>query len=237
MGVTMNFKRIISFLTMLAAVMALTACYYPRKRVPRSEASSVQKVKIPKKSESTKATSSSQQERSKSSQTSSSSAPASESKATSSLDEVTDGLPQDAQSANKDKIYATGNAKVYYRSFEGGFSAQTPDFKGYTEEQVKKVLGEPEAVIKDPNYIKNTFKAQELENIKELYRGQYVTEEQAKAFYVTAADIAQAASLNQDYQLESDFILYSYKQHKINLIFSKGELYYMTPNPDYLYFK
>lgn len=237
MGVTMNFKRIISFLTMLAAVMALTACYYPRKRVPRSEASSVQKVKIPKKSESTKATSSSQQERSKSSQTSSSSAPASESKATSSLDEVTDGLPQDAQSANKDKIYATGNAKVYYRSFEGGFSAQTPDFKGYTEEQVKKVLGEPEAVIKDPNYIKDTFKAQELENIKELYRGQHVTEEQAKAFYVTAADIAQAASLNQDYQLESDYILYSYKQHKINLIFSKGELYYMTPNPDYLYFK
>jgi putative lipoprotein len=237
MGVTMYFKRIITFLTMLVAVMALTACYYPRKRVPRSEASSVQKVKIPKKSESTKATSSSQQERSKSSQTSSSSAPASESKATSSPDEVTDGLPQDAQSANKDKIYATGNAKVYYRSFEGGFSAQTPDFKGYTEEQVKKVLGEPEAVIKDPNYIKNTFKAQELENIKELYRGQHVTEEQAKAFYVTAADIAQAASLNQDYQLESDYILYSYKQHKINLIFSKGELYYMTPNPDYLYFK
>lgn len=237
MAVTMNFKRIISFLTMLAAVMALTACYYPRKRVPRSEASSVQKVKIPKKSESTKATGSSQQEKSKSSQTSSSSAPASESKATRSPDEVTDGLPQDAQSANKDKIYATGNAKVYYRSFEGGFSAQTPDFKGYTEEQVKKVLGEPEAIIKDPNYIKDTFKAQELENIKELYRGQHVTEEQAKAFYVTAADIAQAASLNQDYQLESDFILYSYKQHKINLIFSKGELYYMTPNPDYLYFK
>ena len=222
---------------MLAAVMALTACYYPRKRVPRSEASSVQKVKIPKKSESTKATGSSQQEKSKSSQTSSSSAPASESKATSSPDEVTDGLPQDAQSANKDKIYATGDGKVSYRSFEGGFSAQTPDFKGYTEEQVKKVLGEPEAVIKDPNYIKDTFKAQELENIKELYQGQRVTEEQAKAFYVTAADIAQAASLNQDYQLESDYILYSYKQHKINLIFPKGELYYMTPNPDYLYFK
>ena len=229
----MYFKRIISFLTMLVAVMALTACYYPRKRVPRSEASSVRKGKIPKKSESTKATGSSQQEKSKSSQT----APASESKATSSPDEVTDGLPQDAQSANKDKIYATGDGKVSYRSFEGGFSAQTPDFKGYTEEQVKKVLGEPEAVIKDPNYIKDTFKAQELENIKELYRGQHVTEEQAKAFYVTAADIAQAASLNQDYQLESDFILYSYKQHKINLIFSKGELYYMTPNPDYLYFK
>ena len=237
MGVTMYLKKVITFLTMLAAVMALTACYYPRKRVPRSEASSVQKVKIPKKSGSTKATGSSQQEKSKSSQTSSSSSPASESKATSSQDEVTDGLPQDAQSANTDKIYATGNAKVSYRSFEGGFSAQTPDFKGYTEEQVKKVLGEPEAVIKDPNYIKDTFKAQELENIKELYRGQYVTEEQAKAFYVTAADIAQAASLNQDYKLESDFILYSYKQHKIHLIFSKGELYYMTPNTDYLYFK
>lgn len=237
MGVTMYFKKVITFLTMLAAIMALTACYYPKKRIPRSESSSVQKVKIPKKSESTKATSSSQQERAKSSQTSSSSVSASESKATSSPDEVTDGLPQNAQSANTDKIYATGNAKVYYRSFEGGFSAQAPDFKGYTEEQVKKVLGEPEAVIKDPNYIKDTFKAQELENIKELYQGQRVTEEQAKAFYVTAADIAQAASLNQDYQLESDYILYSYKQHKINLIFSKGELYYMTPNPDYLYFK
>ena len=233
----MNFKKVITFLTMLAAVMALTACYYPRKRVPRSEISSVQKGKIPKKSESTKATGSSQQERSKSSQTSSSSAPASENKATSSSDEVTDGLPQDAQSANTDKIYATGNAKVYYRSFEGGFSAQAPDFKGYTEERVKKVLGEPETVIKDANYIKDTFKAQELENIRELYQGQRVTEEQAKAFYVTAVDIAQAASLNQDYQLESDYILYSYKQHKINLIFSKGELYYMTPNPDYLYFK
>ena len=223
----MYFKRLISFLTLLVAVMALTACYYPRKRVPRSESSSVRKGKIPKKAEAGKDTGSSQQEKSKSSQTSSSSSP----------DEVTDGLPQDAQSANKDKIYATGDGKVSYRSFEGGFSAQTPDFKGYTEEQVKKVLGEPEAVIKDPNYIKDTFKAQELENIKELYRGQHVTGEQAKAFYVTAADIAQAASLNQDYQLESDFILYSYKQHKINLIFSKGELYYMTPNPDYLYFK
>ena len=233
----MYFKRIITFLTMLAAVMALTACYYPRKRVPRSETSSVQKGKISKKSEAGKDTGSSQQERSKSSQTSSSSVSASESKATSSLDELTDGLPQDAQSANTDKIYATGNAKVYYRSFEGGFSAQAPDFKGYTEERVKKVLGEPETVIKDLNYIKDTFKAQELENIRELYQGQHVTEEQAKAFYVTAVDIAQAASLSQDYQLESDYILYSYKQHKINLIFSKGELYYMTPNPDYLYFK
>ena len=233
----MNFKKVITFLTMLAAVMALTACYYPRKRVPRSETSSVQKGKIPKKVEAGKDTGSSQQERAKSSQTSASSAPASESKATSSPDELTDGLPQDAQSANTDKIYATGNTKVYYRSFEGGFSAQAPDFKGYTEEQVKKVLGEPEAVIKDPNYLKDTFKAQELENIRELYQGQRVTEEQAKAFYVTAVDIAQAAILSQDYQLESDYILYSYKQHKINLIFSKGELYYMTPNPDYLYFK
>ena len=74
MGVTMYLKKVITFLTMLAAVMALTACYYPRKRVPRSEASSVQKVKIPKKAEAGKDTGSSQQEKSKSSQTSSSSA-------------------------------------------------------------------------------------------------------------------------------------------------------------------
>ena len=74
MGVTMYFKKIITFLTMLAAVMTLTACYYPRKRFPRSEASSVQKVKIPKKAEAGKDTGPSQQEKSKSSQTSSSSA-------------------------------------------------------------------------------------------------------------------------------------------------------------------
>ena len=69
MGVTMYFKKVITFLTILAAVMALTACYYPRKRVPRSEASSVQKGKIPKKAEAGKDTGSSQQERGKSSQT------------------------------------------------------------------------------------------------------------------------------------------------------------------------
>ena len=165
----MNFKKVITFLTTLAAVMALTACYYPRKRVPRSEAPSVQKGKVPKKAEAGMDAGSSQQERAKSSQTSSSSAPASESKATSAPDEVTDGLPQDAQSANKDKIYATGNAKVYYRSFEEGFSAQTPDFKGYTEEKVREILGAPETVIRDSNYIKETFKRQELENLKALY--------------------------------------------------------------------
>lgn len=226
----MHFKKASITLVAFMAVLTLIACQSTAKRTTSSTPSSIQKGKVTKKPKSDKETGSS-------CQTASPSATVSESKATSLPDEVTNGLPQDAQSAKTDKIYATGNAEVYYRSFEGGFSAQTPDFKGYTEEKVREILGVPETVIRDSNYIKETFKRQELENLKALYQSQYVTEEQARAFYAGTADIAQAVGLGQDYQLESNYVLYSYKQHKINLIFFEGELKYITPHPDYLYFK
>ena len=144
------------------AVLTLIACQSTMKKTASSTSSSIQKGKVTKNPKSDKETGSS-------CQTASPSATVSESKATSLPDEVTNGLPQDAQSAKTDKIYATGNAKVYYRSFEGGYSAQTPDFKGYTEEKVREILGAPETVIREPNYIKETFKRQELENLKAFY--------------------------------------------------------------------
>lgn len=226
----MRVKKFFIILAIFMAMITLIACQSTMKRTASSTSSSIQKGKITKNPKSDKETSSS-------SQTSDSSDTIPESDAATALDEVTNGLPQDAQSAKTDKIYATGNAKVYYRSFEGGFSAQTPDFKGYTEEKVREILGAPETVIRDSNYIKETFKRQELENLKALYQSQYVTEEQARAFYAGTADIAQAVGLGQDYQLDSDYILYSYKQNKVYLIFFEGELKYITPHPDYLYFK
>ncbi|KGM36533.1 DUF4947 domain-containing protein [Streptococcus sinensis] len=233
----MRVKKFFIILAIFMAVLTLIACQSTAKRTTSSTSSSIQKGKITKNPKSDKETGSNSQKDSKNSQTSASSTTIPESNAATALDEVMNSLPQDAQSAKTDKIYATGNAKVYYRSFGEGSSAQTPDFKGYTEEKVREILGAPEAVIRDSNYIKETFKRQELENLKALYQSQYVTEEQARAFYVVAADIAQAVGLGQDYQLDSDYILYSYKQNKVYLIFFEGELKYITPHPDYLYFK
>lgn len=165
----MHFKK--AFITLVAfmAVLTLIACQSTAKRTTSSTSSSIQKGKVTKNPKSDKETGSNSQKDSKNSQTSASSTTIPESNAATALDEVTNGLPQDAQSAKTDKIYATDNAKVYYRSFEEGFSAQTPDFKGYTEEKVREILGAPEAVIRDSKYIKETFKRQELENLKALY--------------------------------------------------------------------
>lgn len=171
----MRVKKFFIILAIFMAMITLIACQSTMKRTASSTSSSIQKGKITKNPKSDKETSSS-------SQTSDSSDTIPESDAATALDEVTNGLPQDAQSAKTDKIYATGNAKVYYRSFEGGFSAQTPDFKGYTEEKVREILGAPETVIRDSNYIKETFKRQELENLKALYQSQYVTEGTGEGF-------------------------------------------------------
>ncbi len=79
---------------------------------------------------------------------------------------------------------------MYYRSFEGGFSAQTPDdFKRLYRSKSKRCLAS-QGRHKDQTIIKDTFKAQELENIKELYQRSACDRRQTKAFYVTAADIA-----------------------------------------------
>ena len=192
----MHFKKASITLVAFMAVLTLIACQSTAKRTTSSTSSSIQKGKITKNPKSDKETGSS-------CQTASPSVTVSESKATSLPDEVTNGLSQDAQSANIDKIYATSNAKVYYRSFEGGFSAQTPDFKGYTEEKVREILGAPETVIRDSNYIKETFKRQELENLKALYQSQYVTEGTGEGFlfgssrYCTSCRLRTRLSVGQ----------------------------------------
>lgn len=192
----MRVKKFFIILAIFMAMITLIACQSTMKRTASSTSSSIQKGKVTKKPKSDKETSSS-------SQTSDSSDTIPESDAATALDEVTNGLPQDAQSAKTDKIYATGNAKVYYRSFEGGFSAQTPDFKGYTEEKIREILGAPETVIRDSNYIKETFKRQELENLKALYQSQYVTEGTGEGFlfgssrYCTSCRLRTRLSVGQ----------------------------------------
>lgn len=192
----MRVKKFFIILAIFMAMITLIACQSTMKRTASSTSSSIQKGKVTKKPKSDKETSSS-------SQTSDSSDTIPESDAATALDEVTNGLPQDAQSAKTDKIYVTGNAKVYYRSFEGGFSAQTPDFKGYTEEKVREILGAPETVIRDSNYIKETFKRQELENLKALYQSQYVTEGTGEGFlfgsirYCTSCRLRTRLSVGQ----------------------------------------
>lgn len=148
-------------------------------------------------------------------------------------EKTTDGLPEDADHAKKDKIYVTGNAKVYYQSYEsGGFEAQIPEFKGYTQEKVKSILGEPEKISTDLASEYEAFQDKELENLKRLAQEQKISTEQARAFLAGAVDIAQAS------RLQNTYIIYSYKNEQISIIFSQeGELLYVTPDPDYLYFK
>lgn len=59
-----------------------------------------------------------------------------------------------------------------------------------------------------------------------------ISTEKARAFLVGAVDIAQAS------RLQNTYTIYSYKNEQISIIFSQeGELLYVTPDPDYLYFK
>ena len=148
-------------------------------------------------------------------------------------EKTTDGLPEDADHAKKDKIYATGDAKVYYQSYEsGGFEAQIPEFKGYTQEKVKSIFGEPEKVSTDLASEYETFQNKELENLKRLVQEQKINTEQARAFLAGVVDISQAS------RLQNTYTVYSYKNEQISIIFSQeGELLYVTPDPDYLYFK
>jgi len=61
-----------------------------------------------------------------------------------------------------------------------------------------------------------------------LVQEQKISTEQARAFLAGAVDIAQASNLYN----------YSYKNEQISIILSQeGELLYVTPDPDYLYFK
>ena len=144
---------------------------------------------------------------------------------------TTEGLPRNAQEAPKDKIYATGNLKVAYSKNDDHIFVQTPDYEGYTTTLVKKILGNPEKQITDPAYMSESFQNIELENIKNLYHEGKITEEQAHAFLMGAVDLKQASKFGVDYTI------YTYKNNTIQLVFENGQLLYITPNPDVVFFK
>ena len=225
-----------SLFALVAALFLLSACRFlvpsNSESTTRSSNSDKSGKKVSLKDSSS---SSKQSSKSKSSSSSSSSSSRSSSKenSSSSKDKTTDGLPEDADHAKNDKIYATGNAKVYYQSYEsGGFEAQIPEFKGYTQEKVKSILGEPEKVSTDLASESKALEEKELENLKRLVQEQKISTEQARAFLAGVVDISQAS------RLQNKYILYSYKNEQISIIFSQeGELLYVTPDPDYLYFK
>jgi hypothetical protein len=220
-----------SLFSLIAVLFLLSAC---RFLVPSNSESTTRPSNSDKsgKKVSLKDSSSSSKQSSKSKSSSSSSSSSSRS-SSQDIEKTTDGLPEDADHAKKDKIYATGDAKVYYQSYEsGGFEAQIPEFKGYTQEKVKSILGEPEKVSTDLASEYEAFQNKELENLKRLVQEQKINTEQARAFLAGVVDISQAS------RLQNTYTIYSYKNEQISIIFSQeGELLYVTPDPDYLYFK
>ena len=227
----MKKRTLFSLFSLAAVLFLLSAC---RFLVPSNSDSTTRSSNSDKsgKKVSLKDSSSSSKQSSKSKSSSSSSSSSSKS-SSKDIEKTTDGLPEDANHAKKDKIYATGDAKVYYQSYEsGGFEAQIPEFKGYTQEKVKSILGEPEKISTDLASEYEAFQNKELENLKRLVQEQKISTEQARAFLAGVVDIAQAS------RLQNTYTIYSYKNEQISIIFSQeGELLYVTPDPDYLYFK
>ena len=227
----MKKRTLFSLFSLVAVLFLLSAC---RFLVPSNSESTTRSSNSDKsgKKVSLKDSSSSSKQSSKSKSSSSSSSSSSKS-SSKDIEKTTDGLPEDANHAKKDKIYATGDAKVYYQSYEsGGFEAQIPEFKGYTQEKVKSILGEPEKISTDLASEYEAFQNKELENLKRLVQEQKISTEQARAFLAGVVDIAQAS------RLQNTYTIYSYKNEQISIIFSQeGELLYVTPDPDYLYFK
>ena len=227
----MKKRTLFSLFSLVAVLFLLSAC---RFLVPSNSESTTRSSNSDKsgKKVSLKDSSSSSKQSSKSKSSSSSSSSSSKS-SSKDIEKTTDGLPEDANHAKKDKIYATGDAKVYYQSYEsGGFEAQIPEFKGYTQEKVKSIFGEPEKVSTDLASEYEAFQNKELENLKRLVQEQKISTEQARAFLAGVVDISQAS------RLQNKYILYSYKNEQISIIFSQeGELLYVTPDPDYLCFK
>lgn len=227
----MKKRTLFSLFSLVAVLFLLSAC---RFLVPSNSESTTRSSNSDKsgKKVSLKDSSSSSKQSSKSKSSSSSSSSSSKS-SSKDIEKTTDGLPEDANHAKKDKIYATGDAKVYYQSYEsGGFEAQIPEFKGYTQEKVKSIFGEPEKVSTDLASEYEAFQNKELENLKRLVQEQKINTEQARAFLAGVVDISQAS------RLQNTYTIYSYKNEQISIIFSQeGELFYVTPDPDYLYFK
>ena len=227
----MKKRTLFSLFSLVAALFLLSACSLFLPQRSNRPAQSSETRKLEKKDSSNKSKSfDSKKSETKESSSSSSSEHQEDGKE---QEKTTDGLPEDADHAKKDKIYATGDAKVYYQSYEsGGFEAQIPEFKGYTQEKVKSILGEPEKISTDLASEYEAFQNKELENLKRLVQEQKISTEQARAFLAGVVDIAQAS------RLQNTYTIYSYKNEQISIIFSQeGELLYVTPDPDYLYFK
>ena len=211
------------FFTLLLSLLFLSACVPDLKINFKQEPTTSSKKKTTKKSSSSRSTSST-------STGNSSSSPSTTTETTSDII-TTEGLPRNAQEAPKDKIYATGNLKVAYSRNDDNIFVQTPDYEGYTTALVQKILGNPEKQITDPAYISESFQNIELENIKNLYRKEKITEEQAHAFLLGAVDLKQASKFGVAYTI------YTYKNKTIQLVFENDQLLYITPNPDVVFFK
>lgn len=174
-----------------------------------------------------KSSESSSEESSSSTEASSSSSETSQ-ETDESPEKTVEDLPKDASEASTDKIYATGNAKVYYGSYGSGkdFEAQIPDFAGYTPDKVKEVLGQPQEVLENDSATSQTLLEQvERDNInKRAFQSGSITEEQAKAFRMGSFDLVQAIKLG------SQYTIYTYNNRQQILVFDEGQLYYMTPD-------
>ena len=218
-------KKITLLATLFLSLFFLTACMsdfqsHFKPEETSSRASSKKQEKSEKEASSSK----------KSSKASSSNKEKKESKTKTSSSKKMEVFPANASEAPKDKIYATGDSVVYYRKDGDTLEAATPDYEGYTTKIVKKILGKPEKTHVDSNYMLETFSEKEKENLVNLYQEGHITEEQLRAFWAGAIDIAQATRFGQTYTV------YIYKQGQVQLVFKEDNLIYITPNPEVLYF-
>ena len=228
----MKLKRFSAILLTILMIVTLTACKSNGKgqanlNKPTEESSSS------KSEEKTKLTSK-EEKTSKETQSSSKESGEKDNSGFSEKREVSD---EGGQSTPKDKIYAKGHGSVSYNSSDGQIKAQVPSYEGYTEETVKEALGEPEAVIRDPKYLTGNFRNQEIKNLKSLYLDQHLTKEQLSAFGAAVADVAVGVGLAGGDESANSYVLYSYKKNEVFLVFYKGQLLYITPDPDYLNFE
>ncbi len=142
-----------------------------------------------------------------------------------------DDLPVDADSAKKDKIYATDGSEIYYEGSSSGLTASAPDYKGYTADTVKQILGDPDSIINDRSQMVIALKQDEPKRIINLFKNKDITREEARAFNWKAVDFALGNLRN--------YYIYEYKEKDIILLFNAGSntLVYVTPNPTYVYWR
>ena len=228
----MKLKRFSTILLTILTIITLTAC----KSNGKGQANSNKPIEESSSSKSEEKTKSTSKEEKTSKEPQSSSKESGE-KDNSGFSEKREVSDEGGQSTPKDKIYAKGHGSVSYNSSDGQIKAQVPSYEGYTEEKVKEALGEPEAVIRDPKYLTGNFRNQEIKNLKSLYLDQNLTKEQLSAFGAAVADVAVGVGLAGGDESANSYVLYSYKKNEVFLVFYKGQLLYITPDPDYLNFE